>query len=117
MIPKPTPRKTLKRKAATMKKSARAILRETVIVRDGLRCRACHGSVGFLSAHVHEVVYRSRGGDPLDPKCCITLCPRCHREVHEHKVSMLMLDPAQGTDGVVEVRPWTDKPSVIASGD
>jgi len=32
----------------------------------------------------HEIVFRSHGGDPLDPDNCLMLCRQCHDKKH-HK--------------------------------
>ena len=75
--------------------------------RDRRCCRRCGCWVGIKEAHVHEVVFRSHGGDPLDPKQCLTLCPHCHlMVVHGQGKAGVMedveiVDPEKGTAGPV----------------
>ncbi len=38
--------------------------------------------------HVHEIVYRSRGGSDTDPKNCLLLCAACHAKVHAKRVTL-----------------------------
>lgn len=57
---------------------------KAVFRRDDWKCRKC----GFRDGlHPHHIVYKSKGGtDTMDN--IITLCWRCHRDVHEHKVRL-----------------------------
>jgi hypothetical protein len=63
-----------------------------VYERDGLVCRGCGRRVERpfgesherFWAHVHEVVLRSRGGDPSDPDICVLLCANCHMPNGNH---------------------------------
>ena len=41
----------------------------------------------FSIGHTHEIVLRSRGGDPNDPNNCELLCLRCHGVAHGLRVS------------------------------
>ncbi len=34
------------------------------------------------AAHIHEVVFRSAGGSPTDLANVLTLCGKCHLEMH-----------------------------------
>ncbi len=43
------------------------------------RCEDC-GASGPLQGH--EPLFRSRGGNPLDPEQIIMICPKCHQERH-----------------------------------
>jgi len=36
----------------------------------------------FTLAHAHELVWRSRGGDPTDPAIILILCHACHHGLH-----------------------------------
>lgn len=65
----------------------RAETRASVVMRDGGRCRVCREYVGDYG-HAHEIVYRSRGGDPCDPENVILLCARHHRLEHEHRIRL-----------------------------
>lgn len=38
-----------------------------------------------VTGHVHEVVPRSRGGDPHDPAGCVLMCAICHGKAHRLK--------------------------------
>lgn len=66
---------------------AAVFLRERGVC-EGERCFArlkrAHeaGATEFNVGHVHEVVPRSKGGDPTDPANCRLLCWRCHPEAH-----------------------------------
>ena len=53
-------------------------VRLAVLNRDGWRCQRC-GSAGPL--HVHHLLPRSRGG-PDETENLLTLCFRCHSEIH-----------------------------------
>jgi hypothetical protein len=103
-------RSTIARKKAKAKEdrafaTARKKCREHVYARDGRRCRAC-GKIprgGFEWLEVHEEPPRSRGGDPLNPACCLLLCnPNgCHdqrtRGTGENKLAIIILDLECGT--------------------
>jgi 5-methylcytosine-specific restriction endonuclease McrA len=53
-------------------------LHRAVLKRDGWRCQVCGGRRGLEVHHIH---FRSRAG-PDDEQNLITLCTRCHRQVH-----------------------------------
>ena len=65
-----------------MRRSKRAFpdpaLRIAVLARDGWQCQRC-GSAGPL--HVHHICRRSQGG-PDRAENLLTLCWRCHDEIH-----------------------------------
>ena len=107
VLPKPEPRKRVTARRYRQDIATRGRVRAQVIARDQCRCRVCGVVVSFSGAHVHEVVFRSQGGNPLDPAQCVTTCPRCHREVHDHHLRLALLP-----DGTLEMGPWTDKPSL-----
>ena len=52
------------------------------------RCEGCGRLVARTSAyahmlgHVHEVIFRSRGGNPHDPDGCKLYCYFCHGHAH-----------------------------------
>jgi 5-methylcytosine-specific restriction endonuclease McrA len=83
VFPKPPPRSKEKRDRRREQRQQRTALRRGVWYRDNRCCRRCGDLVGIREAHIHEIVFRSQGGDPLDPKNCLTLCPRCHL-IHVH---------------------------------
>lgn len=53
-------------------------LKYQVLERDNYTCRYC-GACNNL--HIHHIVYRSHGGTN-DPANLITLCWRCHGDIH-----------------------------------
>ena len=55
-------------------------VRQTVLARDGHRCRA-PGCRSFRFLELHHIVPRARGGSHR-PANLITLCSRCHRHLH-----------------------------------
>ena len=55
-------------------------LRVQVLRRDGWRCQFC-GTASNL--HVHHRQFRSHSGDDLEENL-ITLCPGCHKAVHDN---------------------------------
>lgn len=75
---KRTPLKRRSTKAADVAK-ARAALRERL----GGRCAFSDGCWGGLD--MHELVRRSQGGDPTDPRIIILVC-RKHHGLDENKV-------------------------------
>lgn len=88
------PKPEAKPKKRTGFRAKRKDIRFEVIMRDGRACRAC-GSGANLQ--VHEEPPRSLGGDPLDPKHCLTLCAMCHRERTENRMRIYVLDLKKGT--------------------
>lgn len=52
--------------------------------KDDQRCvfPSCRRFVEFERAHIHELDFRSAGGDPCDLDNAVTLCWRCHAEMH-----------------------------------
>jgi 5-methylcytosine-specific restriction endonuclease McrA len=72
----------IRAKRSPIRLDARAYreLCKEVLERDGRRCQSC----GSLSAvEVHHQRFRSHQG--ADAKSnLITLCCKCHREIHEH---------------------------------
>jgi hypothetical protein len=59
-------------------------LRRMVLLRDGVRCRACRSRRELMA---HHIEYRAAGG-PTTPENLIALCSRCHGLVH---TSLLVL--------------------------
>lgn len=89
--PRPLKRTRIKPMSSKTRASlpTRRAVRLAVIERDDLRCRMpwCRTYVGH-DGHVHEIVYRSRGGSPLDVDNCILLCPICHAAEHAHRIEI-----------------------------
>lgn len=50
--------------------------------RTGNRCEECGGKGDFRGLRKHEIVLRSKGGDPTDPSNCLLLCGKCHSAKH-----------------------------------
>jgi hypothetical protein len=53
-------------------------LRRMILLRDGVRCRACTSRKRLMA---HHIEYRSEGG-PTSPENLISLCFQCHGMVH-----------------------------------
>ena len=59
-------------------------LAKSCFSRDDWKCRHCGNSAGL---HPHHVQYKSAGGeDVLDN--LLTLCAKCHRDVHDGYLSI-----------------------------
>jgi 5-methylcytosine-specific restriction endonuclease McrA len=94
MYPKPTPQRRIKAKTDRQNVVARAKCVAAVWKRDNRECQHCgywlykHTETDqvFKVGHVHEIVPRSRGGDPHDPANCLLLCPQCHAKAHSQHV-------------------------------
>lgn len=44
-------------------------------------CGECGKSLDWRAAK-HEIVFRSRGGSPIDEENCVLLCGVCHSKAH-----------------------------------
>jgi len=94
MFSKPTPQRRVKEKTARQLAGARKRCVDAVWKRDARECQRCgywlykHTETDqvFKVGHVHEIISRSRGGDPTDPSNCVLLCPKCHEQAHSHPV-------------------------------
>lgn len=62
-----------------------------VFRRDNRRCRAMLDGCTTYAEHVHELLPRSRGGDPHDPAGCIAICAACHRTLHQQPAMAVKL--------------------------
>ncbi len=96
-------------------------VRHKVWIRDEQRCRCCGAHVELKSdslfrlAHIHEIKYRSRGGDDLDPRNLITLCGECHLYGEHHQTADVRqwidivivneIDGANDENGI-QFKPW-----------
>jgi hypothetical protein len=58
--------------------------REATWLKDDQRCifPTCRRWVRLEDAHIHEVVFRSELGDPLDVDNTATTCGDCHDHIH-----------------------------------
>ena len=91
-ISKPEPRKKVKARTARQHAAARKACVDAVWKRAESACEKCGCYVRRPTMtdcfaywrHVHEVVYRSRGGSDTDPENCKLLCATCHQKVHAH---------------------------------
>jgi hypothetical protein len=100
MLSKPPSRKRERERRRAARMVARSECRIAVRHRDGGRCRAC----GALAVDVHEIPFRSHGGDPTDTRHALCLCRACHDAAH-HGVPRLRgvpIDPVSGVDGPVQ---------------
>jgi hypothetical protein len=86
--PKPAQRKAVEKAAA---KASKALTRrqcvEKVWIRAKARCERCGAlvkrkAVSYATdperGDVNEIVPKSKGGDPCDPRNCELVCGRCH---------------------------------------
>ena len=87
--PKPEPRRRVVARARREQAAKRRACVLAVWERAKWRCERCQRLLKqsshwwFEVGHVHEIVPRSRGGDPTDPEQCLLICPVCHRKEHE----------------------------------
>lgn len=69
-------------------------VRRAIYERDKGCCRVCHRVLAFAhhnpyaQMHWHHVIYRSAGG-PSTVENGISLCWRCHRFEHEHRLTIV----------------------------
>lgn len=89
--PKPEPRRVVKAREAREDAGKRRACLDLVWRRAGNRCENCDRPVKRAddpawternAGHGHEVIYRSRGGDPHEPMNVVLLCDSCHRQAH-----------------------------------
>lgn len=93
--PKPEPRHRVKSRSDRQKAKARKVCVDAVWSRANHRCEDCGRHVckpretdsPFDVGHVHEVIPRSRGGDPTDPTNCVLACVICHAKRHGLRVA------------------------------
>lgn len=45
-------------------------------------CECCHRPPDFRGLSKHEIIFRSKGGNPLDKDNVLMLCGRCHSGKH-----------------------------------
>lgn len=65
-------------------KVERPLARQATWDRDNGCCQfpTCHRHVTLDAAHIHEVRFRSQGGSATDISNTLTLCSKCHGEMH-----------------------------------
>ena len=68
-------------KMAAQKKKEKA-LTLTLLERCHGLCESCGRLPDWRGLSKHEKVFRSQGGDPLDPDNVEILCARCHSRKH-----------------------------------
>lgn len=88
---KPERRSAVKKRLKRQRGLSRAQCRAIVFKREHGKCQRCRRPVTFDCypweddrAHVNELIPRSRGGDPLDPKNCELICRLCHFPNGQH---------------------------------
>jgi 5-methylcytosine-specific restriction endonuclease McrA len=85
---KPTPKLLDKRATKAQQDREWWDLRNSVLLRDSFVCRACGGRAGL---DVHHLLRRSLGGKD-ERRNLITLCRRCHQDVHGHVLMVRWTD-------------------------
>jgi len=73
--------KRISRKRQAQKRKEVELIQALLIRCNGL-CEKCGGLPDFRGLSKHEIVFRSHGGDPLDPDNCLMLCGDCHAKEH-----------------------------------
>lgn len=80
-------------------------VRQAVLDRDDNQCQLC-GTGGENRLQLHHVVFRSHGGDHQSSNL-VTLCFRCHDDVHAGRQAVLLVEVEPG---VIRVFPQAPKP-------
>ena len=111
-FPKPERRKTQKAREKRDRNALIASVRADVMQRD-TRCRVCLKS-GLTGLEMHEIVPRSRLGGMKPDKIfntvnCIGLCTRCHRNITENRIELVVTSESLGANGPVTSQPKTPK--------
>jgi hypothetical protein len=72
------------KRKSTADTARRNKVRQDAWTLDRERCiwPSCRVWLSLEFAHEHEVEWRSHGGDPLDIDNVVTVCPRCHHDIH-----------------------------------
>ena len=63
-------------------RKAERILSQKLLEKSGGFCMRCGKLPDFRGLSKHELVFRSRGGNPLDENNTILICGKCHAELH-----------------------------------
>lgn len=87
-------------------------LREEALARDGHRCQFCGGAAQDVPLEVHHVEPRGMGGRPSADRLenLITLCARCHRQVHDGRIRIEEWDPLRKVLRVVDAKSGKEIP-------
>lgn len=103
-------------------KAKRHRLRTRIYIDDHGKCRHCGRKVHlklkdapheFAVGHVHEWIFRSLGGDWLDPFNCLLLCAECHPLCQQLKLQIVCHDLKRLVRGPVDFIP--NAPIVLLS--
>jgi 5-methylcytosine-specific restriction endonuclease McrA len=94
---KPEPRKVVKARSKREDEKARRECLAIVRKRDAHRCRRCRADKGRMDGH--EILPRSLGGDPHDPRNVLLLCEHCHMFLVHHEKTVRI----EGNDASGEV--------------
>lgn len=59
-------------------------LKQELLIRCKGLCEVCHKPPTKFpfTLDKHEIIFRSKGGNPLDPNNCIMVCRDCHNDKH-----------------------------------
>jgi len=109
---KPEPTKDRKARLKADRNALIASVRADVMQRD-TRCRVCLKS-GLTGLEMHEIVPRSHLGGMKPHKIfntvnCIGLCTRCHRNITENRIELVVASESLGANGPVTSQPKTPK--------
>ena len=103
-FPKPERRRVEKQRTKRRKGLSRAQCRGIVYQREHWRCQRCHRALTLdvypphpAFPHVHEIVPRSKGGDPCEPTNCELLCGACHLPGGQHAPTVERMRTLQRT--------------------
>lgn len=110
MFLKPLRRSIVRRRARAHRREVITAARLACARRDHA-CRVCRGAFGGgeQTAEMHELESRAalRGQPPeviFRSGNVVLLHRRCHREITEHRLDLVPMDPDLGADGVLEVQ-------------
>jgi hypothetical protein len=78
---KRTPIKCVSKKMARQKVKERE-LSQKLLEKCGGYCMRCGRLPDWRGLSKHELIFRSRGGNPLDENNTILICAACHAELH-----------------------------------
>lgn len=73
-----------------------ASVREKVLNRDNYTCQICKGKNKSDCLHVHHIIFRSNGGSDTEDNL-ITLCSKCHQDIHAEKIKIDLNGKIKGT--------------------
>ena len=111
-FPKPERRKTQKAREKRDRNAHIASVRRDVMQRD-TRCRVCLKKP-VTGLEMHEIVPRSRLGgkkphEIFNTVNCIGLCTRCHRNITENRIELVIASESLGANGPVTAQPKVPK--------